>query len=108
MFRHFVGLALKGLILEIFNYKCWMRPVILHVTFFFFLRNQVIYLKCKCWNFIDEQYLKAFNPLSTNPTKWSNTLKQFAGNSRRTIWVRLTILWGWCFGFDMPFEVNNI
>ena len=24
--------------------------------------------------------LKVINPLSTNPTKWSNTLKQFAGN----------------------------
>ena len=23
---------------------------------------------------------KRFNPLSTNPTKWSNTLKQFIGN----------------------------
>ena len=33
-----------------------------------------------------------FNPLSANPTKWSNTLKQFLSNSRR-VW--LTILWGW-------------
>ena len=24
-----------------------------------------------------------FNPLSANPTKWSNTLKQFVGKSRR-------------------------
>ena len=33
--------------------------------------------------------------LSTNPTKWSNTLKQFVGNSnsRRIVWVCLTILW---------------
>ena len=23
---------------------------------------------------------KGFNPLSANPTKWSNTLKQFVGN----------------------------
>ena len=35
------------------------------------------------------------NPLSTNPTKWWNTLKQFFGNSRQVIWVRLTFLWGW-------------
>ena len=25
--------------------------------------------------------LRCFNPLSANPTKWSNTLKQFVGNS---------------------------
>ena len=29
-------------------------------------------IRKKLWRF--------FNPLSTNPTKWSNTLKQFAGN----------------------------
>ena len=33
-----------------------------------------------------------FDPLSANPTKWPNTLKQFVGNSRR---VCFTILWGW-------------
>ena len=26
---------------------------------------------------------KDFNPLSANPQKWSNTLKQFVGNTRR-------------------------
>ena len=36
--------------------------------------------------------LVSFNPLSANPTKWPNTLKQFVGN----VWVCLTILWGWC------------
>ena len=35
------------------------------------------------------------NSLISNPTKWSNTLKQFVGNSRRIIWVCLAILWGW-------------
>ena len=25
-------------------------------------------------------YVTVFNPLSANPTKWSNTLKQFGGN----------------------------
>ena len=29
----------------------------------------------------------AFNPLSRNPTKWSNTLKQFAGKRRRIVSV---------------------
>ena len=31
-------------------------------------------------------------PLSANPTKWSNTLKQFVGCCRPIIWVCLTIL----------------
>ena len=35
------------------------------------------------------------NSLSAYPTKWSNTLKQFIGYSRRIICVCLTILWGY-------------
>ena len=35
------------------------------------------------------------NPLSANPTKWSNRLKQFLGFCRQIIWVCLIILWGW-------------
>ena len=38
---------------------------------------------------------KNVNPWSTNPTKWSNTLRQFVGNSRQNVWMCLTILWGW-------------
>ena len=34
------------------------------------------------------------NPLSTNPKKPSNTLKQFVGSCWRIVWVCLTILWG--------------
>ena len=37
--------------------------------------------------------IHCLNPLSVNPTKCSNTLKQFVGNL--TIGVCLTILWGW-------------
>ena len=29
------------------------------------------------------QIVRNINPLSANPTKWSKTLKQFVGNSRR-------------------------
>ena len=29
--------------------------------------------------------LNVFNPLSTNPTKWSNTLKKFFGKSRMAL-----------------------
>ena len=43
------------------------------------------------WNGLRE-YL---NPLSADPTKWSNTLKQFVDKSRLIVWVCLTILWGW-------------
>ena len=35
------------------------------------------------------------NHLSANPTKWSNRLKQFIGNSGQIVWVFFTILWGW-------------
>ena len=27
-----------------------------------------------------ERFVKTVNPLSANPTQWSNTLKQFVGN----------------------------
>ena len=33
--------------------------------------------------------------ISANPTKSSNTLKKFVGNSQRIVWLCLTILWGW-------------
>ena len=35
------------------------------------------------------------NPLSANPTKWSNTLKQFVSNSRKIVKVYLIIFGGW-------------
>ena len=38
----------------------------------------------------------ALNPLSANPTKWSNTLKWFGGCWRRIVSVCLTISRGWC------------
>ena len=31
------------------------------------------------------QVWNIFNPLSTNPTKWSNILKQFVANNRRIV-----------------------
>ena len=43
------------------------------------------------WNICISSYIYV-NPLSVNPTKWSNTLKQFAGKSQRIVWVCLTIL----------------
>ena len=43
----------------------------------------------------NSNYIVSFNPLNANPTKWSNTLKQFIGCCRRIFWVCLNILWGW-------------
>ena len=37
------------------------------------------------------------NPLSTNPTKWSSTLKLFVNKSRRIFWVCLSISCSWLF-----------
>ena len=39
--------------------------------------------------------LLTFNPLRANPTKCSNTLKQFVGCCRQIVWMYLAILWGW-------------
>ena len=58
-----------------------------------------------------------FNPLSTNPTKWSNTLKQFVCCCWRIAWVCLIILQGWplkglstltCQFIMVCFRVNSV
>ena len=38
---------------------------------------------------------QCLDPLSANPTKWSNRHRQFVGKSKRIVWVCLTILWVW-------------
>ena len=38
-----------------------------------------LYQNCKTWNLWNCKHRKIFNPLRANPTKWSNTLKQFVG-----------------------------
>ena len=52
-----------------------------------YFKNRVIFKYF--WSFFNIM-LEIVNPLSANPTKWSNTPKQLVGKSR------LTILWGWC------------
>ena len=44
-------------------------------------------------NYRPQRKVSTINPLTANPTKWSNTLKQFFSNSRRIFWSCLTILW---------------
>ena len=38
---------------------------------------------------------KNINPLSVNPTKWPNTLKQSVRFCQQIVWMCLTISWGW-------------
>ena len=59
----------------------------------YFCKKKVI---IDAWQGFEHAFCSYFNPLSASPTKLSNTLKQFVGNSRRSVWVCLTILWGWC------------
>ena len=51
--------------------------------------------KATPWKENDYSHASFFNPLRANPTKWSDTLKQFVGNSGQIVWVCLTILWKW-------------
>ena len=57
---------------------------ILYLSFFLLFRNNDAAVGCvwlrnrRSWGF--EALKSAPNPLSANPTKWSNTLKQFVGS----------------------------
>ena len=51
-------------------------------------------LKLHFANYFTLLKAKMANPLSANPTKWSNTLKQFAAKNWRIAWVCSTILQG--------------
>ena len=44
---------------------------------------------------VNRPIIDLLNPLSANSTKWSYTLKQLVSCSGRTVWVCLTISWGW-------------
>ena len=53
-------------------------------------------------------FLVSFTPLSANPTKWSNTLKQFVGKSQLIVSVCLTIFWDWQLkGYSVVFNHNS-
>ena len=53
----------------------------------------------RLWAKLTDPKEPRLNPLSTNPTKWSEILKQFVGFCRRIVWVCLTILWGLCLKY---------
>ena len=64
------------------------------ITAFFPTTIYRIFIKVYFIFFVNS-FLSIPNPLSANPTIWSNILKEFLGFCRRDIWVCLTILWGW-------------
>ena len=47
------------------------------------------------WGWVWLIVFPTVNLLSTNPTRWSNTLKQFVSCCWWIAWVYLTKLWGW-------------
>ena len=47
-----------------------------------------------CFLSRDDRVILHVNLLSGNPTKWSNTFKQFVGNSQWIVWVCLTMCCG--------------
>ena len=59
----------------------------------FALRRGIIFIFLLGISF--SSYRNDVNPLSANPTKWSNTLKQFVRGCQRIVGVCLTILWSW-------------
>ena len=48
-----------------------------------------------CYIQLRELSKNSINHLSANPTKRSNTLKQFVGKNLQIVWLCLIILWGW-------------
>ena len=70
------------------------------------------YLEIKVWAFCENRLLVVnyfcknlhFNALSTNPTKWSNTLKQFVGWS---YWIQSIDLQSKSMGWFLPDQPAN-
>ena len=57
----------------------------------------------------NSKVLTGISPLSANPTKMSNTLKQFVGNLPTTcLIVFLTILWGWRIKNDIKNIIDQV
>ena len=77
-----------------------LRSYLGHITtskISFESRDKILLLRSWSVNYDVIAFIsKYLNPLNANPTKWSNTVKQFVGKCRRIVSVCLTILWGWC------------
>ena len=70
-------------------------------------RNKLENLQCKSFDWSLYDCNIGLNPLSANPTKRSNTLKQFVDCCRRIVWVCLTILWGWHLRVNLQLMRNQ-
>ena len=57
-------------------------------------------------NYSHQTNANKVNPLSTNPTKWSNTWSKMV---LRIVWVCLTILWSWSLKVNLNYshKTNN-
>ena len=65
---------------------CWLLLLKQNKGFLMLAMFQDNIISLQCW-VKEKLYL---NHLSANPTKWSNTLKKFVGNSRQIVWMCLT------------------
>ena len=83
----------------------YIKPIQVNVMFFYTMKISENYWLSDAfraykngtlsWNGLIWNSKGAVNPLSANPTKWSNTRKQFVGCCRQIVWMGMTILWGW-------------
>ena len=69
--------------------------ITLHNIWYFPLKISLVIVNKSTGKFRSSFIKEILNPFSANPTKWTNTPKQFVCNSRRNDWVRLVILWDW-------------
>ena len=100
-FNKVVGLMLRNMCFLV-NFAKFSRTsfFIEHLRWLFLDSNTLQYChkiteSVKVKGNIGTIWIECLNYLSANPTKWSNTLKQFIGNSQLMAWVCLIILWGW-------------
>ena len=106
------------------NEKIWLPPMLSMTSWMsvwncFFgstfcnhnINGPILLLYSSLWEWVftvQMDDLLFVNPLSTNPIKWSNTLKQFVGCCRRFLCVCLIILWGRrlkCLG-DLQYSIS--
>ena len=79
----------KYLIYYYSNCIIFLQSIDKHSILFFFFSPRHIYFIVPGWQlkfllfFVNMSF--AIDPLSSNSTKWSNTLKKFVGNSRRIV-----------------------
>ena len=86
-----------SVLLQVFSVCCRLHyQLVLRCSMLYIKLTNTLNMKL-CWRKLTHFWpiLPFYTPLKTpeNPTKRSNTLKEFIRKSRRIIWVCLTILW---------------